>query len=77
MLRNGFRGEVPEHDLEATVATFRATVEGAYAQGRSRAKRRKVLSFALERLWDRDRARCPTSLIRKRICSIESHTKFP
>jgi hypothetical protein len=40
---------VPDDELAIAVATFRATVNGTYAEGLSRAKRRRVLRFALER----------------------------
>lgn len=51
MLSNALRGEgVPEDQLPVTVEAFRATVEGAYVKGMSRAQRRKVLSFVLDRL---------------------------
>jgi TetR/AcrR family transcriptional regulator, cholesterol catabolism regulator len=51
MLTNALRAEgVSEDELPIAVDTFRATVEGAYVKGMSRAKRRKVLGFALDRL---------------------------
>jgi AcrR family transcriptional regulator len=51
MLTNALRAEgVPEGELPLAVDAFRATVEGAYVKGMSRAKRRKVLGFLLDRL---------------------------
>jgi AcrR family transcriptional regulator len=51
MLSNALRGEgVSEDELPLAVETFRATVEGTYVKGMSRAKRRKVLSFVLGRI---------------------------
>jgi AcrR family transcriptional regulator len=51
MLSNALGGEgAPEDQLPVAVEAFRATVEGTYVKGMSRAKRRKVLSFVLDRL---------------------------
>jgi AcrR family transcriptional regulator len=51
MLANGLRGEgVPEEDLPLAVEAFRSAVEGTYAKGMSRARRRKVLEYVLDRL---------------------------
>jgi AcrR family transcriptional regulator len=51
MLSNALHGEgVSREDLRLAVETLRATVEGAYVKGMSRAKRRQVLSFVLDRL---------------------------
>ncbi|HYG95617.1 MAG TPA: helix-turn-helix domain-containing protein [Solirubrobacterales bacterium] len=51
MLANALREEgVPEDELPLAVEAFRATVEGAYVKGMSRAGRRKVLDFVLDRL---------------------------
>ncbi len=50
MLANAFRGRVSEGQLPLAVDSFRVTVTGAYAQGLSRQRRRKLLSFVLERL---------------------------
>jgi TetR/AcrR family transcriptional regulator, cholesterol catabolism regulator len=53
MLSNALRGEgVAEDDLPLAVETFRATVEGTYVKGMSRAKRRQVLSFVLGRITE-------------------------
>jgi AcrR family transcriptional regulator len=51
MLSNGLRGAgVAEEDLPLAVDAFRAAVEGTYAKGMSRSRRRKVLSYTLDRL---------------------------
>ena len=50
MLSNAFRDYIPEGDLDIAVDSFRATVEGTFAKGLDRRKRRRVLTFALERL---------------------------
>lgn len=51
MLSNALRGEgVAAAELPLAVEAFRATVEGAYVKGMSRAKRRKLLGFVLDRL---------------------------
>ena len=51
MLSNALRGEgVAEEELPLAVEAFRATVEGAYVKGLSRAKRRKLLGFVLDRM---------------------------
>ena len=51
MLANALRGEgVAEDDLPLAVEAFRAAVEGSYAKGMARARRRKVLSYVLDRL---------------------------
>jgi AcrR family transcriptional regulator len=51
MLSNALRGEgVGEAELPLAVEAFRATVEGTYVKGLSRAKRRRVLDFVLDRL---------------------------
>jgi TetR/AcrR family transcriptional regulator, cholesterol catabolism regulator len=51
MLSNALRGEgVAEEELPLAVEAFRATVEGAYVKGLSRAKRRRLLGFVLDRL---------------------------
>jgi TetR/AcrR family transcriptional regulator of autoinduction and epiphytic fitness len=49
MLTNGFRGRVPAEDLEASVAAFRATVNGTYAEGLTAPRRRSVLSYTIAR----------------------------
>lgn len=51
MLTNALREEgVPEDELRVAVEAFRAAVEGAYVKGMSRAERREVLAFVLDRL---------------------------
>lgn len=53
MLSGALRQEgLSEEQLPIAVETVRATVEGAYVKGLSRAKRRKVLAFLLDRLTD-------------------------
>jgi AcrR family transcriptional regulator len=53
MLSNALRDHVPEDDLPVAVESFRATVEGTFVKGLGKRERRKVLSFALERLMGR------------------------
>lgn len=50
MLSNAFRDHVPEGELEIAVESFRATVEGTFVKGLGKRERRRVLTFALERL---------------------------
>jgi TetR/AcrR family transcriptional regulator, cholesterol catabolism regulator len=51
MLSNALRAEgVREQNLPTAVEAFRATVEGIYVKGMSKARRRAVLSFFLDRL---------------------------
>lgn len=50
MLSNAFRDHIPEGEMEIAVGCFRATVEGTFAKGLDRRERRRVLTFALERL---------------------------
>jgi TetR/AcrR family transcriptional regulator, cholesterol catabolism regulator len=50
MLSHALQPHVPAKDLPVAVASFRATVQGAYVQGLDRRARRRVLSFALDRL---------------------------
>ena len=50
MLSNVLARHVAAGDLPAAVEAFRATAEGTFARGLSRAKRRQVLAFALARL---------------------------
>jgi AcrR family transcriptional regulator len=50
MLSNALRDHVPPEDLPVAVETFRSTVEGTFVKGLDRRARRKVLTFALERL---------------------------
>jgi AcrR family transcriptional regulator len=51
MVTHAFRGRVRDEDLPASVASFRATVTGTYAEGLSPKQRRELLSFWLGRLW--------------------------
>jgi AcrR family transcriptional regulator len=55
MLGNLFRGRVPDGELGAAIATFRATITGTYAQGLSRGRRRELLAYSLNRLLDGNR----------------------
>jgi AcrR family transcriptional regulator len=57
MLSNVLRGHVPEDELPVAVETFRSTVEGTFVKGLSKRERRKVLTFALERLMTGVRSR--------------------
>jgi TetR/AcrR family transcriptional regulator, cholesterol catabolism regulator len=50
MLANALRAHVPPEALPVAVETFRATVEGTFVKRLDKRERRKVLSFALERL---------------------------
>jgi AcrR family transcriptional regulator len=51
MLSNALRGEgVPEEELPLAVEAFRAAVEGTYAKRMSKARRRKLLGYVLDRL---------------------------
>ena len=50
MLANAFREAVPPRDLERTVTSFRATVEGVYARGLDARERHRVLRFTVARL---------------------------
>ncbi|MDX6699467.1 MAG: TetR/AcrR family transcriptional regulator, repressor of the mexAB-oprM multidrug resistance operon [Solirubrobacteraceae bacterium] len=52
MLAGVLRGRVPDGDLDVAVETFRATAEGTFAKGLGDAERRRVLTFALERLME-------------------------
>jgi AcrR family transcriptional regulator len=52
MLTNVLRGHVPGKDLPVAVETFRATVEGTFVKGLGKRERRKVLTFALDRLME-------------------------
>jgi AcrR family transcriptional regulator len=52
MLSNVLRDHLPAADLPLAVDAFRATVDGTFAKGLERRDRRKVLTFALERLTD-------------------------
>ena len=50
MLSNALRDYVPAQELPVAVEVFRATVEGTFVKGLDKRARRKVLTFALERL---------------------------
>ncbi|HEV2858492.1 MAG TPA: helix-turn-helix domain-containing protein [Solirubrobacterales bacterium] len=51
MLSNALRAEgVAEEELPLAVEAFRAAVEGTYAKGIPRARRRNVLGYVLDRL---------------------------
>jgi TetR/AcrR family transcriptional regulator, cholesterol catabolism regulator len=50
MLSNALRRHVRAEELPIAVETFRATVEGTFVKGLNKRARRKVLTFALERL---------------------------
>jgi AcrR family transcriptional regulator len=50
MLSNALRDRVSTKELPLAVETYRATVEGTFVKGLDRASRRRVLTFALERL---------------------------
>jgi AcrR family transcriptional regulator len=50
MLSNALGTQVAAEDLPVAVETFRATVEGTFVKGLSKQARRRVLTFALERL---------------------------
>jgi len=51
MLSNSLRAEgVGEEELSLAVEAFRAAVEGSYAKGMSRPRRRKMLGYVLDQL---------------------------
>jgi AcrR family transcriptional regulator len=50
MLSSVLAEDVPADELPVAVETFRATVEGTFVKGLNRRERRKLLTFALERL---------------------------
>lgn len=50
MLSNAFRDDIAEGELEIAVDSFRATVEGTFAKGLDGRERRRVLTFALDRV---------------------------
>jgi AcrR family transcriptional regulator len=50
MLSNAFRDRIPDEELPIAVESFRATVEGTFVKGLGKRDRRRVLTFALERL---------------------------
>jgi TetR/AcrR family transcriptional regulator, cholesterol catabolism regulator len=55
MLSNALRDHVPAEELPVAVEVFRATVEGTFVKGLNKRARRKVLTFALERLMSKAR----------------------
>ncbi len=61
MLSNVLRDHVPADELALSVESFRATVEGTFVKGLSKRERRKVLTFALERLMAARPGRGPDS----------------
>jgi hypothetical protein len=50
LLSGVLRDHVPADELPLAVESFRATVEGTFVAGLSRRDRRRVLTFALDRL---------------------------
>jgi AcrR family transcriptional regulator len=50
MLSNALRDHVRAEELPVAVEAFRATVEGTFVKGLNKRARRKVLTFALDRL---------------------------
>jgi hypothetical protein len=54
MLSNALRDHVPAEELPIAAETFRATAEGTFVKGLDSRARRKVLTFALERLMRRE-----------------------
>jgi AcrR family transcriptional regulator len=50
MLSNVLSAHVPPQELPLAVETFRATVEGTFVKGLDKRTRRRVLTFALQRL---------------------------
>jgi AcrR family transcriptional regulator len=50
MLTNVLRGRVPDADLDATVATLLATIQGVLLADHTKAERKRIVGFALERL---------------------------
>ena len=50
MLSNVLAGRLAESELEVAVDTFIATMQGAFLQPASKAERRRMIAFALERL---------------------------
>jgi hypothetical protein len=55
MLSNALRDHVRAEELPVAVEAFRATVEGTFVKGLNKRARRKVLTFALERLMSTPR----------------------
>jgi AcrR family transcriptional regulator len=54
MLSNTLSDRIPSDELSLAVDTFRATVEGTVVKGLNRRDRRRVLTFALQRLMRED-----------------------
>jgi AcrR family transcriptional regulator len=52
MLSNALSGHIAAQELPIAVETFRATVEGTFVKGLDKPTRRKVLTFALQRLME-------------------------
>ncbi len=52
MLSNALRDHVAAEELPIAVEAFRSTVEGTFVKGLGKRARRKVLTFALERLME-------------------------
>jgi AcrR family transcriptional regulator len=50
MLANALAAHIPADELPVAVEAFRATVEGTFVRGLDKRARRKVLTFALQRL---------------------------
>jgi AcrR family transcriptional regulator len=50
MLANALRAHLPEEEIPVAVETFRSTVEGTFVKGLGKRDRRKVLTFALDKL---------------------------
>lgn len=50
MLSAALANDVPAKELPIAVETFRATVEGTFVKGLDRRERRRVLTYALQRL---------------------------
>lgn len=50
MLSSALSQDLPADELSVAVETFRATVEGTFARGLDRRERRRVLTYALQRL---------------------------
>lgn len=57
MLSGALAEDVPPDQLPIAVEAFRATVEGTFVKGLDRRERRKVLTFALQRLIGHEHTR--------------------